>query len=74
MVWIDRERRNKMIKTFGRLRNKYGATLEDLELPDNSKFNNGYLGNWHFISQCENIPKEIIKRFSMIYVPDEFRK
>ena len=60
-----------MIRAMGRLRSKYGATIEDLELPDNVTRNNGYLGNWYFISQCKNIPKEITKRFSMIYLPDK---
>jgi len=64
----------KMIKTFGRLRAKFGATLEDVILPDDFKCNNGCLGNWYFISQIEGLPKEIIKRFSMIYLSDEIRK
>ena len=60
-----------MIKTMGRLRSKYGATIEDLELPEDIECNNDYLGNWYFISQCKNIPKDIIKRFSMIYLPNK---
>ena len=54
------------IKTMGRLRKKYGGTIENLEIPLN--YISGQCG-WEFISKIGNLPKSIKERFSMIDIP-----
>ena len=58
-----------MIKyiTIGRLRTKYGGTLQDLNIIINTD-----LTGWHFISKVKDvIAKEIYNRYSMIYINEE---
>ncbi|MBU1122381.1 MAG: hypothetical protein KKF54_06785 [Candidatus Omnitrophica bacterium] len=62
------------MKTMGRLRAKYGGNIEDLELPNTIQYNDDNLGNWHFISKLKGIPRDIIQRYSMLYIPEDIKK
>jgi len=53
-----------MIVITGRLRSKFGGTLEDFEVSEEVASN--IPGNWTFISKIPNMPKEIIDRYSML--------
>ena len=62
------------MKTMARLRTKFGGYIEDIDLSTIREFttkDREVLG-WAFISEFTNLPKEIIKRYSMIYIPDVF--
>jgi hypothetical protein len=59
------------MKTMARLRTKFGGRIEDVLLPVFS-VPIGFNG-WQFISAFKGkIPKELIDRYSMIYVPNDF--
>jgi hypothetical protein len=55
------------MNTYGRLRTKYGGTLEDCKVPETIK---AYSVGFEFVSKIEKLPKELFNRFSMIYIPE----
>jgi len=55
------------IVTLGRLRAKYGGTLEDIK-----EFSTCFIvEGWHFISEFKDIPDNIKERYSMLRVTNK---
>jgi len=54
------------IKTIARLRKQYGGKLIDIKI-DKKLNDKQEKRNWLFISEVKEAPKDLIKKYSMIY-------